>query len=372
MPELSSGGIMRIFHCDHCQQLVFFENVQCIVCKHSLAYLPDIAEIGSLEQVDDALWKARAPAAYGRLYRLCRNYSQQNVCNWAVPAGDPNPYCTSCRLTRVIPALDRSGRLEAWYALEVAKRRLVYSLMALGLPLASKSEDPKQGLAFEFLADPEAGTSGATKVLTGHADGVITVNIAEADDAEREKRRVSMHEPYRTLLGHFRHEIGHYYWDRLVRDSAHLDGFRKLFGDERPDYAAALNAYYQSGPPAGWQDHFISAYASSHPWEDWAETWAHYLHLTDTLETASECGLALLPNRHNAGPVRPSSSVRKPGVAPFDEMMTDWFAVTYLLNNLSRGLGQKDSYPFVLMEPVIAKLKFIHEVCTAAVANRDH
>jgi hypothetical protein len=357
---------MRIFHCDHCQQLVFFENVQCLACKHTLAYLPDVAEVGSLEKVDDASWTALAPEAAGRQYRLCRNYSQENVCNWAVPNDDPNPYCLSCRLTRVIPALDRPDHREAWAALEVAKRRLIYSLMALGLPVVSKNDDSQNGLAFEFLSDPNPADLNALKVMTGHADGVITVNIAEADDAEREKRRVSMHEPYRTLLGHFRHEIGHYYWDRLIRDSKHLAGFRERFGDDRQDYAAALNAYYQSGPPADWQNRFISAYASSHAWEDWAETWAHYLHLTDTLETANECGLVLLPNQYNARSGRPRYSPRKAGVVKFDDMMADWFAVTYLLNNLSRGLGQKDSYPFVLSNPVIEKLRFIHEVCTDA------
>jgi hypothetical protein len=357
---------MRNFHCDHCQQLVFFENVECLGCKHALAFLPDVSEVGSLESVDDTLWKAVAPEAAGRHYRLCRNYSHQNVCNWAVPADDLNPFCFSCRLTRVIPALDRPGHREAWCALEVAKRRLIYSLMALGLPVVSKNDDPQRGLAFEFLADPEPVGSNSAKVMTGHADGVITINIAEADDSEREKRRVSMHEPYRTLLGHCRHEIGHYYWDYLIRDSAHLTRFRELFGDERKDYGAALQTYYQSGPPTDWQQHFISAYSSSHPWEDWAETWAHYLHLTDTLETASECGLVLLPNRHNARAVRPRYSPRTGGIVQFDELMTEWFAVTYLLNNLSRGLGQKDSYPFVLMDPVIDKLRFIHEICTAA------
>lgn len=360
---------MRIFHCDHCQQLVFFENFQCLACKHTLAYLPDVSEVGSLEKVDDALWKAPAPEAADRRYRLCRNYTQENVCNWAVPADEPNPYCFSCRLTRVIPALEPPGHRETWYALELAKRRLVYSLMALGLSVVSKNDDPKNGLAFEFLADSDPASPNSPKVLTGHVDGVITVNIVEADDSEREKRRVSMHEPYRTLLGHFRHEIGHYYWDRLIRDSARLPRFRELFGDDRQDYDAALKTYYQSGPPADWQNRFISAYSSSHPWEDWAETWAHYLHLTDTLETASECGLVVVPNQANLRSARLRYSPRKAGDANFDQMMVDWFAVTYLLNNLSRGLGQRDSYPFVLMNPVIEKLRFIHEVCTADVGK---
>jgi hypothetical protein len=354
---------MRIFHCDHCGRLVFFESVQCLNCKHTLAFLPNVAEVGSLEKVDEDLFKAEAKEAAGQHYRLCRNYTEQNVCNWAVPAEESDPYCFSCRLTRVIPSLDRPGNRDLWGALEVAKRRLIYSLMGLGLPIASKGDDAKKGVAFEFLADPD--DPNAAKILTGHADGVITVNIAEADDAEREKRRVSMHEPYRTLLGHFRHEIGHYYWDRLIRDDDNLEAFREIFGDERQDYGAALQKYYQNGPEPDWQSHFVSAYACSHPWEDWAETWAHYLHLTDTLETAGECGLVILPKRQNERAVRPRYSPRQAGVVKFDELMADWFAVTYLLNNLSRGLGQKDSYPFVLMDPVIAKLRFVHEICTA-------
>ena len=136
-------------------------------------------------------------------------------------------------------------------------------------------------------------------MLTGHADGVITVNIAEADDAERERRRTAMHEPYRTLLGHMRHESGHYYWDRLIAGTPELDEFRSLFGDERADYAASLSTYYERGAPADWQERFVSAYASAHPWEDWAETWAHYLHMVDTLETAAACGLSLTPRRRD-------------------------------------------------------------------------
>src|SRR5262245_17232153 len=241
---------MRIFHCDHCQQLVFFENVQCVACSHLLAYLPDVAEVGSLEPAGEGVWKAIEPSASERLYRLCQNYAVENVCNWAVPVDDPNPYCQSCRLTRVIPILEQEGRREAWFALEAAKRRLVYSLMMLGLPISSKVEDPERGLAFEFLADPETDDPSTQPVLTGHSNGLITIKIAEADDAEREKRRLAMHEPYRTLLGHFRHEVGHYYWDRLIAGSPHLARFHELFGNESENYAAALERHYQSGPPS--------------------------------------------------------------------------------------------------------------------------
>jgi hypothetical protein len=197
---------------------------------------------------------------------------------------------------------------------------------------------------------------------------VITVNLAEADDAERERRRLAMHEPYRTLLGHFRHEAGHYYWDRLIRDSGWIEEFRRLFGDDREDYAAALRRHYDDGPRADWQTQFVSAYASVHAWEDWAETWAHYLHITDSLETASACGLGLRPTGRNARQIRPRFSLEEAENASFDDMMSDWFAMTYVLNSLNRGLGLKDLYPFVLSSPAIEKLRFVHRVCTEAPA----
>jgi hypothetical protein len=199
-------------------------------------------------------------------YRLCRNYTEHNVCNWAVSASDENPYCLSCLLTRVIPNFGVPGNKEAWYKMEIAKRRLVYTLMALDLPVERKENSSDTGLAFEFLADP--GDPALPRVLTGHANGLITVNIAEADDVERERRRQNLREPFRTLLGRFRHEIGHYYWDVLVKDGRPLERFRDLFGDEREDYGQALQRYYQDGPTADWQERFISAYATSHPWED--------------------------------------------------------------------------------------------------------
>jgi hypothetical protein len=340
---------------------VFFENTQCLSCGHALAFLPDVADIGSLEPIDGGLWVSAAKLGR-RKYRLCQNYQGENVCNWAVPAGDEHPLCSSCRLTRVIPDLSNVANKEAWYRLEVAKRRLVYSLMALQLPLLSRGDDPERGLAFEFLADtPEA----EKLVLTGHANGVITINIAEANDAKREKRRLALGEPYRTLLGHFRHEVGHYYWDRLIAGSERLEAFREVFGDERADYAAALKQHYEGGSPADWQNRFISAYASSHPWEDWAESWAHYLHMSDTLETAAATGLALKPRRRD----EPALATAGKPLTSFDDMIERWFPLTYVLNNLNRGLGLADGYPFVLSPEVVAKLRFIHETIAAVAAE---
>ena len=355
---------MKIFHCDHCGNLVFFENVHCLSCGHALAYASDVADVLSLAASGGGIWIAAKRGVEGRRYRLCANYDRENVCNWAVPAADVDPLCLSCRLTRTIPDLSVAGRKEAWFRLEVAKRRLVYALHGLGLPVVNKTTDPEHGVAFDFLAD------GNSPVLTGHNDGVITINVAEADDAERERRRLEMHEPYRTLLGHFRHEIGHYYWDCLIAaDEARLAAYRDLFGDERVDYAAALKRHYDEGAPDQWQERFISTYATSHPWEDWAETWAHYLHMTDALETAASCGLTLRPRRDDepslklAGEERPRS--------PFESKIDAWFPLTYVLNNLNRGLGLPDGYPFVLSAPVIEKLGFVHDTVLAAAASRN-
>ena len=356
---------MRVFHCDHCGHLLFFENTTCVACGHLVAYLPDLRLVGSLDRAEDGVWKSpldKAPAPY----RLCRNYETEQVCNCAIADVDDNDLSHSCRLTRVTPALDVPGHREAWYRLEVAKRRLLVTVFALGLPVTVRHEDTEHGLAFEFKADPP--DPSAPRVLTGHDGGVITVNVAEADDAERERRRVSMHEPYRTLLGHMRHESGHYYWARLIEGGPAHDRFRELFGDERRDYGEALRTHYASGAAANWPDTFVSAYASAHPWEDWAETWAHYLHMVDTLDTAAACGLSLRPVRRDEPAMRVPPAA---GEATFDQLIDSWFPVTYAMNNLNRGLGLADAYPFVLAPPTVEKLRFVHDTiaqssCVAA------
>jgi hypothetical protein len=352
---------MRNFHCDHCGYPIFFENTICGNCGHQLAYVADLKLLVSLDPTgkNDAVGPAYTTPAGpsgGKVYRLCENYTRYQVCNGAVSSGDPNPLCVSCRLTRVIPDLSSVANRVAWYRLEVAKRRLIYSLIEHKLPILTRSEDPVAGLAFEFKADIE----GQPRVLTGHDDGVITVNIDEADDVRREERRLSMHEPYRTLLGHFRHEIGHYYWDRLIKNSDRLEAFRRAFGDERYNYDTALKNHYANGPRPNWNEHFVSAYASVHPWEDWAETWAHYLHMTDTLETAASCGMTLQPDR-KADPAMPKQPMKPAHDQAFDEIINNWFPLTYALNSLNRGMGLADAYPFVLSPAVVRKLRFVHE-----------
>ncbi len=342
---------------------MFFENQSCVNCKRVLAYVPQVGEVVSLDLAAGQGQQNLYQSEDGKQFRLCQNYVEHNVCNWAMPADDSNaPYCPSCQLTRKIPDLSVEGHKAAWYKLEVAKRRLVYTLKQLGLPVTPKSPEAPNGLTFEFLADPDPN-SGAPAVLTGHADGVITVNLAEADDAERERRKAQMGEPYRTLLGHFRHEVGHYYWDVLIKsDESRLAAFRDVFGDDRQDYGAALQKHYAEGAPADWQDRFVSEYATAHAWEDWAETWAHYLHMTDTLETAADCGLSLKPRRRDKPAIAQVADPVGDDPVSFQAMMRAWNPVTYALNNLNRGLGIADAYPFVLSPPAVEKLRFVHDL----------
>ena len=333
---------MKTFHCDNCDHVLFFENTSCVGCGTAVGFAPDVFEM--------------RPFGEGTSHRACANYVNEQVCNWLLPADAQGTLCRSCELTAVIPDLDHPGHREQWFRMEAAKRRLIYTLLSLDLPLVTRAQDPDRGLEFQFKSDH--GLPPGEAVLTGHDNGLITVNLAEADDAERERRRVQLHEPYRTLLGHFRHEIGHYYWDRLIPDSDRLAAFRELFGDETQDYAEALKAHYAAGAKPTWQDGFISAYATSHPWEDWAETWAHYLHMVDGLETAAACGLKLAPPRPDEPALK--APPPDPARARFDGLQRDWAALTYAMNNLNRSMGLNDAYPFVLAPQALAKLEFVH------------
>jgi len=305
-------------------------------------------------------WKTLASPPGADWYRLCRNSSEHGVCNWAIPDSEKAEYCRACRLTRIIPNLAEPGAKEAWQRLEIAKRRLLYTLLALELPVELKTDEHPEGMAFEFLQDAD----GAPKVFTGHHDGIVTINVAEADDPFREKMRIQMGETYRTVLGHFRHEIGHYYWDRLIDERPLLRDFRARFGDERTSYTEAQQRHYSAGPPADWVDNFVSSYASMHPWEDWAETWAHYLHIVDTLETASAYGLSLKPAPVAARKTAKPVAATKLDPTSFEDLIDGWIPLTMALNSLNRSLGTTDGYPFVLSKAAIAKLRFVHDVVT--------
>ena len=349
-----------------CGRPIFFRNSQCLACATPLGYDPHHSWLLPLAPGPvEGSWHAMGETGPGApLYRRCANFDSAAGCNWLVdapPGGASPPLCVACRLNRTIPDQSLPQNREWWRRVEVAKRRLVSALLLLGLPVKSRLEDPR-GLCFDLLSP------GASRVLTGHENGVITLNVEEADDAKREQTRAEMHEPYRTLLGHFRHEVGHYYWGRLVEGGAWLPAFRQVFGDERQDYAQALQRNYEQGPPADWALRHVSAYASAHPWEDWAETWAHYLHMMDTMDTALGFGIDVEAAEQDYQPFEASALYRPedPGGQAFLAFVNAWVRMGSMMNELARSMGHNDLYPFVLPVQAVCKLHFVHLVVMQA------
>lgn len=349
---------MKLFKCQHCGQLLYFENTLCERCGHALGFDASTLNLLTLETQGDGIFTdITQPHNH---YRYCGN-AQHEACNWLLPVNDNHVFCTACKLNHTIPNLNIPEHAQRWRKVEAAKHRLVYTLLQMGLSVTSKTEDEQSGLAFDFLADfhPEQ------KVMMGHEEGLITINISEADEAKRIRTREKLGEAYRTLLGHFRHEVGHYYWDRLIRDDAQkCAAFRQWFGDERFDYSEALNLYYQNGAPSNWSDNFVSAYATAHPWEDWAETWAHYMHIMDTVETAHAFGMRIDPAAAaNRDKLSVEYATNPLLIDDFKELMDMWLPLTMAVNSLNRSMGQPDLYPFVIAPPVIEKMSFIHRIC---------
>jgi len=319
---------MRDLGCPRCGQRLAFENSRCLHCGAEVGFDP--AALAFRERTAERDWCAN------------RGLAQ---CNWLAEPG--RPQCLSCALTRTRPADDDTAALAAFAAAETAKRRLVAELVELGLPIVGRDAEPERGLAFDLLSSRDAG------VVTGHADGVITLDLAEGDDVHRERVRVALDEPYRTLLGHFRHEIGHWYYTVLVApDPGRRRRFAELFGDPDTDYRAALDRHYRDGPPPDWNGRHVSAYATMHPAEDWAETFAHYLHIRDTLDTAAAFGSAPAAGGLSGG-------------ADFDTLIALWLPLTWALNMLNRSMGRPDLYPFVLAPPVLDKMRWVHTVVEA-------
>ena len=353
---------MRLFNCQSCGEAIYFENRFCGNCRHALGYLPITGEMAALQPEGDhyiALTRKRP------LVRYCENIDHDG-CNWMIPAAQDSRFCLACRHNRTIPDLSVPQNLTRWQQMEIAKHRMFYTLIALKLPIENRTDDPQHGLAFDFLTE----TAEVEKVLTGHDEGLITINLNEADDAYREKLRTAMGEPYRTLLGHFRHEVGHYFWDELVRDSGRINACRDLFGDESRDYNESLKHYYANGPLPDWQNSYISAYATAHPWEDFAETWAHYLHIVDTLETASAFGLRIHPASTKAKALHADITADPHYAQSVRAIIDGWLPLTFAMNNLNRSMGYSDLYPFILSEPVIEKMQFIHEIIHASQIER--
>ena len=335
---------MRDFTCPNCGQHLTFENSLCLSCGSALGFsLDDMALLVIAAKEDEE----HAGAVDAGEYELCANLHLAE-CNWLVPVHTVRRLCKSCALTRTRPNDADTAALAAFAVAEQAKRRLIAELHELELPITDRDEDPRYGLAFDLLS------SESEKVFTGHHNGVITLDLAEGDDVHREQLRKAMSEPYRTLLGHFRHEIGHYYFYRLVDSSAeYRPRFCELFGDPDADYQEALDRHYREGAPSGWEKSFVSSYATMHPAEDWAETFAHYLHIRDTLDTCAAFGMA---------PAAATFDRRALGPSGFDTIIDMWLPLAWALNMINRSMGRDDLYPFVLPVRLLDKMRFIHTI----------
>ena len=367
----STPTARRAFRC-RCGRPVFFRNDVCLACGTPLGYDPDLVLLRPLAPTRDRqVFRAMRTRGIGMTvplttYRRCANWDSAAPCNWLLPDNAEarlKPFCRSCRLDRTVPDPTDRDNADLWLKVELAKRALVSQLIALKLPVESRvSENPAQGVMFDLLRSP----IGGPKVMTGHDDGLITLDIEEADDVHRETVRSQMHEPYRTLIGHLRHEIGHYYWQRLVHGTEWEGPCREIFGDDRLDYGQALQDYYATGAPPDWKNRHVSAYATAHPYEDWAETWAHYLHMVDSLDTARSFGLVAHHDEIQYEPFKPDA-LANGGPPSADDLaflavVNGWIELTGALNEVTRSMGEPDFYPFVLSKPAVRKLHFIHKV----------
>ena len=337
---------MRRFFC-LCGHEIYFANTRCVSCDRAIGFDPKSRTLHCGQLKGDYL-EAETHNTQERLrFRCCEHRHEPLVCNWLLSPDEQNAQCPACRSTRTIPDQSLAKNPIRWFRLEKSKRRLFYTLLSLGLDVRAHHEIP-DGLAFDFLEDRRTNPQSTLEhVLTGHHNGLITLNAAEADEGFLHTMKEAMGENYRTVLGHFRHEIGHYYWMKLIGPDQ-IEEFRALFGDERADYARSLQAYYDAGPPPDWQEHFISPYASAHPHEDWAESWAHYMHITDTLESAHAYALTDYDATHHC----------------FDLWIAQWGHVVKIMNALNRSMGLADAYPFILSRSVVHKLRFIFKVVT--------
>lgn len=341
---------MRLLFCS-CGEPVFYDNIACLNCSRVLAFDPMLPGMLGLREGGDGVFVADD----GQAYRLCANRLNYQVCNGFVVLVDgvsESTLCNTCQLNRTIPIVDRPENLVRWQRLERAKRRLVAGLAVLGLQVGRGNGNNAGPMRFDFIEDKRSHPDVLEHfVSTGHKDGLITINLMEADEVQRVRQRELSGERYRTLLGHFRHEAGHYFYLQVINDWSR---FKQLFGDPSADYDQALNLYYDRGPVFDWQGGFISAYASSHPLEDWAECFAHLLHMQDTLETAATRGLIDLDVM----------------TAGLPQQLEVWRQLTVSLNEVNRSLGTGDPYPFVINTVVADKLQFVREAI--ATANAPH
>lgn len=342
---------MKRYRCS-CGAELFFENDSCMECGRDIGFDPVNLSLFPLDYLPREGYVKQRGADTGITYRPCEHEGRESLgCNWLLRLEDTNNQCLSCRLTRTIPIQNSETNLRRWRILESSKRRLIYNLLNHGLKFENRMQNPQYGLAFDFLEDKRSNPSVIDDhIYTGHKDGIITLNAFEADPEVRVSVRESMNERYRTILGHFRHEIGHYYFDRLIMNSDWIKYFINTFGNPGQNYQEALDRYYKNGPRWDWEHYHISSYASMHPLEDWAETWAHYLHMCDTLETALSFGMVDVNLRSD----------------DFQNIKNRWMELTITMNALTRSVGKPDAYPFVIKKNVVDKLHFVHRVVLGA------
>ena len=334
---------MKRFYCE-CGSQVFFENNNCLNCNARLGFDPLSMEMRALHETSDGVFRVDGEDGY----RFCENGQHFDVCNWLRPPGDSHPLCLACQFNRTVPNQELPRNRVRWRALEVGKKRLFFTLMQLGLPLVDGWRDPENGFLLDFIEDgrSRADVFPESFVSTGYLGGVITINVLEADDSARAAAREELNENYRTVLGHLRHESGHYYWSRLNPDQQTREEFNRQFGDESRDYKQSLEAFYATGASPDWRQFYISAYASAHPAEDWAESWGHYLHIYDALDTAASQQLI----------------ATSPADMDIAERIAAWRDLSITLNEMNRSVGLGDAYPFVINKHVVRKLVFVDSI----------
>ena len=352
---------MKLFRCDNCGNAIHFDNRVCVNCGFRLGFVPEALGLYAI-QPDPAQsdrWRRVDQQQY--LYRFCPN-AQWDICNWLIPSESPETFCQACRYNGLVPDPKTEVGLKRWRAIGEAQRHLFYSFLRWDLPRPGRQEDPVSGLVFDLKDDDILPDGTCKPALIGHDEGRIVIRTAEADDATRELMREQLNEPYRTLLGHFRHETGHFIWNKLVRDQNKFDSFRAVFGDERADYDQAIQAHYTNGPPVNWQNAYISDYATTHPWEDFAECFAHNLHIVDSLETAHIYGIALAPISH--GEMTAYANFDPYSVLDFERIAEVWIPLSVALNSIHHSMGERDLYPFILTPQVKTKLAYVHSLIT--------
>ncbi|WP_111977469.1 zinc-binding metallopeptidase family protein [Algibacillus agarilyticus] len=371
---------MKTFQC-RCkgQPTLFFESNLCTACNCTVGLDDDFSEVEAY-YLDEASGHYLKNAGADIHYQKCDNNAQYNACNGMVnlttfvaAADKTEVLCFACRFNETIPDLTVVEHIPLWKKMEAAKRRALYTLNALPVPLKNITQDPEQGLSFDFTTDRNVKDHFISKlnhqdtVFTGHDCGHITINLAEADDVARSSTKHAMGERYRTLLGHFRHELGHYYFDQLIACSPKKQALcKQYFGDDELDYQEALDKHYKEGAPSNWHEHYISEYATMHPYEDWAETWAHYMHIIDTLETAQNFSIAgstsgIQADNEEVGELYlPQDKHYFSVQTPISRILDTWVDFSVILNSLNRSMGLEDAYPFVLTQSVRTKLSFVH------------